>query len=167
MENVPCPFGVRPESSLYPPRLRRPSSLYGAGAAAASSRPPSRQVSVSPSVFDLESQSAQTDKHPTNLEYQQELDQEEVEEIEEDEEEENDDEIPSRYARPDSFTIPIGGVWRPGDEGEVRWGTIATETEYQTEEEGDGVDPVFCPPACSVSCADIQPSLRVKLTISP
>ena len=90
--------------------------------------------------------------------------EEEVEEEEEEEEEEDDDEIPSRYARPDSFTIPIGGVWRPGDEGEVRWGTIATESEYQeglrTEEEGDDAsvvaarDPVFsrqhalCPVLC-------------------
>ena len=166
MENVPCPFGLRPESSLYPPRLRRPSSHYGAGAAAASSRPPSRQVSVSPSVFDIESQQAQADKLQGNLEHQQEQQQEEeeVEEEEEEEEEEDDDEIPSRYARPDSFTIPIGGVWRPGDEGEVRWGTIATESEYQeglrTEEEGDDAsvvaarDPVFsrqhalCPVLC-------------------
>ena len=166
MENVPCPFGVRPESSLYPPRLRRPSSLYGAGAAAASSRPPSRQVSVSPSVFDLESQAALSDKYQANLEYQHQLQQEE--EVEE-EEEDDDDEIPSRYARPDSFTIPIGGVWRPGDEGEVRWGTITSETEYQeglrTEAEGDLSDPVL-PPACSVSGADHPTSLRVKLTIS-
>ena len=148
MENVPCPFGVRPESSLYPPRLRRPSSLYGAGAAAASSRPPSRQVSVSPSVFDLESQQALADRQAASLELQQEEDEEE--DGEELEEYEDDDEIPSRYARPDSFTIPIGGVWRPGDEGEVRWGTITTETEYQEglrkEAEGDRVILPCVPP---------------------
>ena len=39
-----------------------------------------------------------------------------------------------RYARPDSFIIPIGGVWRPGDdlgqEPELRWGRVATDEEY-------------------------------------
>ena len=145
LENVPCPF-LRPESELYPPRLRRPSSLYGAGAAAASSRPPSRQVSVSPSVQDVEAQvqeklqitSSEPEGKESNIEEEEE---EEAEEEEEEEEEEEDyNEIPS-YARPDSFIIPIGGVWRPGEEGEVRWGSVTTEQEYQqqlrNEEEGE------------------------------
>ena len=177
MENVPCPFGLRPESSLYPPRLRRPSSLYGAGAAAASSRPPSRQVSVSPSVFDIESQQAQADKHPANWDHQQ-----DQEEEEEEEEEDDGGGLPSRYARPDSFTVPIGGVWCPGDEGEVRWGTITTETEYQeelrTEEEGDRAvwsqpdslwrDPsrVLLPASMLCGGRGVLTNLRVKLTLA-
>ena len=60
VDNVPCPFGNRPESELYPPKLRRPSAMYGAGALAATSRPPSRQVSISPSVHQQELESAST-----------------------------------------------------------------------------------------------------------
>ena len=160
MENVPCPFGLRPESELYPPRLRRPSSLYGAGAAAASSRPPSRQVSVSPSVYDIESQVQE--KLNINVEAE---DKENILEEEEEEEEEDYDEIPSRYARPDSFIIPIGGVWRPGDEGEVRWGTITSEQEYQeqlrNEEEGEDVVVIpwlvfLCTSACVRLCPPVS-----------
>ena len=138
MDNVPCPFGNRPESELYGPKLRRPSSHYGAGAAAACSRPASRQVSVSPSVA---------------------LMPETVINAAEDYEEE--EETAVRYCRPDSFIIPIGGVWRPGDdslESEVKWGKVATDEEYlaelrkeqeqseeQPEEEGDSKDePLTC-----------------------
>ena len=124
VDNVPCPFGNRPESELYPPKLRRPSALYGAGALAASSRPPSRQVSVSPSVYqqDFETSTVASDIY--------------------DEEYEDDNETSSRYARPASFTVPIGGVWRPGvddpEDTDVRWGTIPTEEEYlRSQEEGD------------------------------
>ena len=128
VENVPCPFGNRPESELYPPKLRRPTSLYGAGACAASSRPPSRQVSVSPSVpiSELETINIIPDI-----------------EVTEDYDEEEEEEAQSRYCRPDSFIIPIGGVWRPGDDlsdNEPRWSKIATDEEYLEElkrEEGD------------------------------
>ena len=187
LDTVPCPFGLRPESELYPPRLRRPSALYGAGAAAACSRPPSRQVSISPSVQEIECQlqeklqvHLETDKSGDILqeeeqgEYEaeetEEAEQEEEAEEEEEEEEEDDyNELPSRYARPDSFIIPIGGVWRPGEEGEVRWGTVTSEQEYQQElrkeEEGEDCDgdPLLVFPlltACFVS------SDQLKLTIS-
>ena len=127
VDNVPCPFGNRPESELYPPKLRRPSALYGAGALAATSRPPSRQVSISPSVHQQDFETASTTVASEIY----------------DEEYEDEDEISARYARPASFTVPIGGVWRPGDDPDdtdVKWGTIPTEEEYlrsQEQEEGD------------------------------
>ena len=123
LDNVPCPFGNRPESELYGPKLRRPTSHYGAGAAAASSRPPSRQVSVSPSVPMPD---MVTDNDTT----------EEFNEVEEMDEEDDDDDFPARFCRPDSFTIPIGGVWRPGDdlgETEVKWSKVANDEEYLEE----------------------------------
>ena len=114
-ENVPCPWGIRPDCELYPPNLRRPSSLYGTEAAAASSRPPSRQVSVSPSFLDgsldgysIPSSTTDTVKPDSS---------ERTEETEyEDEYEEYEDEPVIRYTRPDSFVIPIGGVWKPEED---------------------------------------------------
>ena len=137
LENVPCPF-LRPESELYPPKLRRPSSMYGAGALAAYSRPPSRQVSVSPSVHPGDILGALLNTPIPDIDREE---PGEVEEIEE-EEEEDDEAPPIRYARPDSFMIPIGGVWRPGEDSdsEVRWSKLPTEEEYREErraEEGD------------------------------
>ena len=142
VDHVPCPFGNRPESELYPPKLRRPSSMYGAGALAAYSRPPSRQVSVSPSVQPSDILGALLNTQIPDIDRE---DQEEVENIEEEEEEEEEYEEegpPVRYARPDSFLIPIGGVWRPGDEAEAepRWSKLPTEEEYRDERrrtEGD------------------------------
>ena len=128
-ENVPCPWGNRSDAALYPPRLRRPSSLYGTEAAAASSRPPSRQVSVSPSLYDgstigeesVPSSTTETIKletlHAT----------EETDETENEEEEELYEDPVIKYARPDSFVIPIGGVWKPDEEGaepEPAWGKV-------------------------------------------
>ena len=100
--------------------------MYGAGALAATSRPPSRQVSISPSVHQQEFETASTVASEIY-----------------DEEYEDEDEIAARYARPASFTVPIGGVWRPGDDPDdtdVKWGSIPTEEEYlrsQEREEGD------------------------------
>ena len=114
---VPCPFGNRPENELYPPRLRRPSSLYGVGAAAASSRPASRQVSLSPSVVGKEEEVQEEE-----WEYEDDF----VAEVEEEEYTEK----VHKYTRPDSFIVPIGGVWNPDPmEAEVRWSTVETVVE--------------------------------------
>ena len=152
-ETVPRPFGNRPDSELYPPRLRRPSSLYGAGAAAASSRPPSRQVSVSPSVAvanqdrEEEQRLLLMQKLNINQEDQNEEDEDEWEYEEEAEEEEvgtrpaYTEKRPSntKYTRPDSFIVPIGGVWNPRDdpmEAEVKWSTVEVpEEEPEAPEE--------------------------------
>ena len=155
VDSVPCPFGNRPESSLYPPKLRRPSSLYGAGALAASSRPPSRQVSVSPSVAATERDTATPAQ---------------IAEPEPVEEEDQDEEIPQRYTRPDSFIIPIGGVWRPGEDpgdGEVKWSKLPTEEEYREEtklEEGE-VSPTWILWSES-SCLRCLPAWR-RAPVSP
>ena len=114
-ENVPCPWGIRPDSELYPPNLRRPSSLYGAEAAAASSRPPSRQVSVSPSFMDGSLDGCSIPSSTTDTVKPESPEKTEETEYEE-EFEEYDDEPVIRYARPDSFVIPIGGVWKPEEE---------------------------------------------------
>ena len=165
VDNVPCPFGNRPESELYPPKLRRPSSMYGAGALAAYSRPPSRQVSVSPSVqpSDIFGALLNTQIPDIDREEQEEVDhveKEEEEEEEEGEEEEDEEEVPPmRYARPDSFLIPIGGVWRPGDDAdaEPRWSKLPTEEEYRDERRRTGQgDARRVIPCCDVSCASIH-----------
>ena len=42
---------------------------------------------------------------------------------------------PHKYARPDSFIVPIGGVWNPREdpmEAEVKWSTV--EVPEETEE---------------------------------
>jgi len=136
---VPCPFGNRPDSELYPPKLRRPSSHYGAGAAAASSRPPSRQVSVSPSVHDF---GLESDTEYNELQEIKEASHDGTLTVEEDEweyEAENEPPTPRstvRYCRPDSFVIPIGGVWNPREdigENEIKWGKVDSDKEYLTE----------------------------------
>ena len=147
-DTVPRPFGYRPDSELYPPRLRRPSSLYGAGAAAASSRPPSRQVSVSPSVVatqDREEQLLSMPKLNINPEEQDGEEEDEWEYEEETtipEEEEGKgvytEKRPYKYTRPDSFIVPIGGVWNPRDdpmEAEVKWSTVEVLEETEPAEE--------------------------------
>ena len=118
-ENVPCPWGFRTDNELYPPKLRRPSSLYGADALAASSRPPSRQVSLSPSFLEHEEVSSVSSNADTIKPEQ--LQQEEEWEEEEEEEE------PVRVCRPDSYLVPIGGVWKPDEdsvESEIVWGKV-------------------------------------------
>ena len=136
VDNVPCPFGNRPESELYPPKLRRPSSMYGAGALAAYSRPPSRQVSISPSVQPSDILGALLNSQIPDIDREEEEEVDNVGEVEEDEEEEEEEGPLVRYARPDSFLIPIGGVWRPGDdtEAEPRWSKLPTEEEYRDTE---------------------------------
>ena len=150
-EGVPCPFGNRPDSELYPPRLRRPSSLYGAGAAAASSRPPSRQVSASPSVLALQEletehygwvdqgskQEQETEagalEETDEWEYEEEVEAEVAEETYTVEKEK-----PIKYCRPDSFIVPIGGMWNPREdplEGEVKWSTVEPVEESREGEE--------------------------------
>jgi hypothetical protein len=141
-EGVPCPFGHRPDTELYPARLRRPSSLYGAGAAAASSRPASRLLSVSPSLPGSGGccLGLPGDMAPPRLgdggggEADEEDEEDEDKEVEEDDEEEweyeyaEEPEVKStRYTRPDSFTVPIGGMWRSAEDplgGEVKWSTV-------------------------------------------
>ena len=137
VDNVPCPFGNRPESELYPPKLRRPSSMYGAGALAAFSRPPSRHVSISPSVQPSDILSALLNTQIPDIDTEE---QEEENGEEEDEEEEEEEGPPIRYARPDSFLIPIGGVWKPGDDAdaEPRWSKLPTEEEYRDERRREG-----------------------------
>ena len=141
-ENVPCPWGNRPESELYPPKLRRPSSHYGVGAAAASSRPASRQVSVSPSFFDgtedssVPSSSAETIKPEYILNPTEEQEDETEYEYEEFEEEPK-----IRYCRPDSFVIPIGGTWKPDEDGgdsEIVWGKVEEAKEETSIPEDKG-----------------------------
>jgi len=148
VDHVPCPFGNRPDSELYPPRLRRPSSHYGAGAAAAFSRPPSRQVSVSPSVMDLgveveeegEVDGRYSELHNKLIKFKEDP-HEDTEAVEEEDEweyeAEAEDESPAtRYTRPDSFVIPIGGCWNPKEdlgENEIKWGKLESEQEYQRE----------------------------------
>ena len=150
VDNVPCPWGVRPESELYPPKLRRPSSMYGAGALAAYSRPPSRQVSVSPSVHPGDILGALLNTPIPDIDREE---PGEVEEIEE-EEEEDDEAPPIRYARPDSFMIPIGGVWRPGEDSdsEVRWSKLPTEEEYREERRAEEGDSRRVSPCCDLLC---------------
>ena len=167
-DTVPRPFGYRPDSELYPPRLRRPSSLYGAGAAAASSRPPSRQVSVSPSVAatqDKEEEQQLLSMQKLNINPEEEDVEEEDEwEYEEEttvpEEEEGKGVIyaekrPHKYTRPDSFIVPIGGVWNPRDdpmEAEVKWSTVEIPEEPEVNptsktdavEDGDGEGELAC-----------------------
>jgi len=152
-ENVPCPWGMRPDSELYPPRLRRPSSMYGAEAAAASSRPPSRlllaapssrphsrQLSTSPLPASFvtpvmeESSNDSTvvlneDENPAGKE---------AEAAPAEDEKEEEDVVP--VCRPASFLIPIGGVWRPEDdagENEIVWGK--EEKKENTGAGGAGV----------------------------
>ena len=150
-DNVPCPWGNRPDSALYPPRLRRPSSLYGTEAAAASSRPPSRQVSVSPSLYGGEesvpSSTTETIKLDTSgtavQEHDDETEIDEEEEEEEDEEECSEDPV-IKYCRPDSFVIPIGGVWKPEEEGtepEPTWGKLEEEKGSSDKGSLDVFDP--------------------------
>ena len=158
VEVVPCPFGNRPDSELYPPRLRRPSSLYGAGAAAASSRPPSRQVSVSPSVLSTQEREQELQEETGALEDTEEWEYEEDETIAEVDEYEE-EEIP-RYTRPDSFIVPIGGTihcYSPVDQ-EVKWSTVepVREEELVQEKEAEVVDARRSggegEEACAVSC---------------
>ena len=133
--SVPCPFGNRPDCELYPPKLRRPSSHYGAGAAAACSRPGSRALSASPvQLTEQEHDVAMPDTIQEDC----------GSGVDGEEEEEVTPYTRPGYTRPDSFVIPIGGVWRPGDESgdpEVRWGKVTTEEEYQEElrRESEGV----------------------------
>ena len=153
VDNVPCPFGNRPESELYPPKLRRPSSMYGAGALAAYSRPPSRQVSISPSVHpsDILGAFLNTQIPDIDTEEQEREEDNDHEEEEEDDEEEEEG-PPLRYARPDSFLIPIGGVWKPGDDAdaEPRWSKLPTEEEYRDERRREG-DARRVIPCCDIS----------------
>jgi len=151
-ENVPCPWGLRPDSELYPPRLRRPSSMYGAEAAAASSRPPSRlllaapssrphsrQLSTSPlpgSLATPVNEVASNDSTVVLNEEDEDQAEEEATVVDEVEEEER---VP--FCRPASFLIPIGGVWRPEDdagENEIVWGK-----EEKKESPGAGGDGVW------------------------
>ena len=150
VDSVPCPWGNRSDTELYPPKLRRPSSLYGAGAAAASSRPgsrlmtadtdsltaaaASRPVSVSPSVNIINNNScgAPESDSLTAESVQRNSRPDSVTAAAADSLTAENKSL--RYARPDSFIIPIGGVWRPGDdlgqEPELRWGRVATDEEY-------------------------------------
>ena len=132
-ENVPCPWGFRPESELYPPKLRRPSSLYGADVAAAYSRP----ASASPSFYagddhSIPSSTTETIKQDLELTEEDELD-----EPEEDQGEKMTDVPPIKYARPDSYLVPIGGVWKPeedGTESELAWGKVEESMESSSQE---------------------------------
>ena len=167
VDNVPCPFGNRPESELYPPKLRRPSSMYGAGALAAYSRPPSRQVSISPSVQPSDILGALLNTQIPDIDREEE---EEVDDVGEEDEEEEEEGPPVRYARPDSFLIPIGGVWRPGDdtEAEPRWSKLPTEEEYRETERkrtGQG-DARRVIPCCTVFRAFIHCPCMVKSSVS-
>ena len=115
--------------------------MYGAGALAAYSRPPSRQVSISPSVHpsDILGAFLNTQIPDIDTEEQEREEDNDHEEEEEDDEEEEEG-PPLRYARPDSFLIPIGGVWKPGDDAdaEPRWSKLPTEEEYRDERRREG-----------------------------
>ena len=82
-------------------------------------------------------------------EQEREEDNDHEEEEEDDEEEEG---PPLRYARPDSFLIPIGGVWKPGDDAdaEPRWSKLPTEEEYRDERRREG-DARRVIPCCDIS----------------
>ena len=141
-ENVPCPFGNRPECELYPARLRRPSSLYGAGANAASSRPPSRQVSMSPSNFGDEAAAGSHVGTKSPIAEDQECwEYEECDEL--DVEAATGCRLsaaePTRYARPDSFVIPIGGVWNPKDDDSgPSWSTLENHVDTAVDARKEG-----------------------------
>ena len=133
-ENVPCPFRMRSENELYPPRLRRPSSHYGIEAAAASSRPPSRQCSMSPSFCSSpatidhtdvieEEEAARVEAPPERNAAQPPLAVLQVDGMSE-EERKLQKEVEEtfrqyiRFCRPDSYLVPIGGVWKPDQDRE-------------------------------------------------
>ena len=125
-DNVPRYFS-RPESELYPANLRRPSSHYDSNAQNASSRPQSRQETSSP-VQATMAAAATSDtsmpyfNYPTNpfvfaAEEQQRKADPKSREMEASKDVirfDYDDTPVSSFQRPDSMTIPIGGVWRPG-----------------------------------------------------
>ena len=146
---VPCPWRLKSDNELYPPRLRRPSSHYGAEAAAASSRPPSRQCSLSPSFCSS----------PVSIDHSDVIEEEPVDRVKNtttgatppernveqphgmtDEERRLQKEVEDtfrqyiRYCRPDSYLVPIGGVWKPDHDKEV------DESEYVKPRTGEDLD---------------------------
>ena len=140
-DNVPSPWKHKTDNELYPPRLRRPSSHYGAEANAASSRPPSRQCSMSPSFCTSPVPVEHSDTieeetgcegggipgrnsqqpHSSGMTEEELLLQKEVEDT---------FRQYIRYSRPDSYLVPIGGVWRPDQDKE-------DNTEYVKPKLGD------------------------------
>jgi hypothetical protein len=145
-DNVPCPWGLRPDSELYPPRLRRPSSMYGTEAALASSRPPSRllapsaspvplvggsrphsrQISVSPLLGSFVTPMMDAASSDSTVVLNEEDEEKaEADASEEITVEESTDKYSLPYCRPASFLVPIGGVWRPDEDAgddEIVWG---------------------------------------------
>ena len=123
MESVRHSWSFLNENELYPPKLRRPSSLYGAEAATASSRLPSRQLSLSPSCL-LEHADAYCSLSSTEEPMAPSTHQAELEETTGDIVEEA---APNIY-RPASYIVPIGGVWNPEDRGvESLWSEVHEE----------------------------------------
>ena len=124
MENVRYSWSFLNENELYPPKLRRPSSLYGVEAATASSRLPSRQLSLSPSCLqdhgDAFLSLSSTEESVLPSTNQAELEETAGDIV---------DEAPNIY-RPASYIVPIGGVWNPDDksaETESIWGEVGEE----------------------------------------
>ena len=182
-DNVPCPWGLRPDSELYPPRLRRPSSMYGTEAAAASSRPPSRlqvlsaspvpmigatphsrQISVSPLPSSLVAPSANIElTSSVSNDVPNEEGEEKAKAAEEKIGAESTEPYSIPYCRPASFLIPIGGVWRPEDdagENEIVWGQ---NSEHKDNNSGGlGVEPV-----AAVCTLYPPPPLQLFFSLSP
>jgi hypothetical protein len=168
-ENVPCPWGLRPDSELYPPRLRRPSSMYGTEAAAASSRPPSRlqvlsaspvpftagsrphsrQISASPLPSKIVSLSGGIEVGSSDStivlheedEEKGDVDADKVDTTDVDASEDKTGVDPTLYCRPASFLIPIGGVWRPEDDPGDNEIVWEQEKESKDDSGGRGVAP--------------------------
>ncbi len=144
-DNVPSPWRHKTDNELYPPRLRRPSSHYGAEANAASSRPPSRQCSLSPSfcsspvsfeqseVVEEESPLEESDAPPDRNAEQPHDSGMTEEELRLQREVEDTFRQYIRYSRPDSYLVPIGGVWKPDQDKE-------DDTEYVKPRSGQDLD---------------------------
>ena len=144
-DNVPSPWRYKTDNELYPPRLRRPSSHYGAEANAASSRPPSRQCSLSPSfcsspvsfeqsdVIEEESPTVKSDAPPDRNAEQPHDSGMTEEELRLQREVEDTFRQYIRYSRPDSYLVPIGGVWKPDQDKE-------DDTEYVKPRSGEDLD---------------------------
>jgi len=118
VNNVPRHFSHISESELYPPMLRRPSSHYDESAQAAASRPVSPRPSVDSSN---ENNQAKEEELPPSVVVQ-----------------------PSfpldlgQIQRPESMTVPVGGVWRPDDsDAEV---SLFGEDDNDKEREKDVAD---------------------------
>ena len=112
-ENVPRHFPQKSDNDLYPPSLRRPSSHYDEVAQAACSRPMSPKFRpFSPEKLGLPGRGSElVSPPPTPV---PEANEEEADEDGLDAVNSFQSALP-HIQRPESMTVPIGGVWRPND----------------------------------------------------